>query len=271
MKKIRRDTVSRSIVLLFFVLTLPASVAAQDVAAWFAKPANAKVYGSIAVEVEALGASIRAASLSDSLLANRLEEAAKKTRFRQGHSLATLKADTEKALALSKALSSRGLLSTDRKKATLAVEQATLLLRAGVKEGELCAVLDAAAKKGGKREASASRAFAALSVAAAVEADYRLSDDQCLLLAVWLVASDLPEGKLNSILSSIASLMKQGSSATEALDVAMGKVSKGKSSEAKATEEEKTKADSSGNKKSEEKSSEKNDKEKSDNNNGKKD
>jgi len=78
MKKTRCDSTYRLIAAMAFSLALPVSITAQDLVVWFAKPYNTAVYGSIAAQVEPLGASIKAASLSDSLLAKRLEEASKK-------------------------------------------------------------------------------------------------------------------------------------------------------------------------------------------------
>ena len=258
MKKVFCRSLSRAIAAMVFVLALPALAAAQNVAAWFAKPANTAVYGSIAAEVEALGASIRAASLSDSLIAKRLEEAARK-HVAPATLLATLKADTGRALFVAKALGSRGLLSTDPKKSTFAVEQATLLLRAGIDETELGAVLDASVRKSGRNEAAVSRALAALLVAVTAEATYKLSESESLFLAIGLVTSNLPEGKLDTILASVANLVKNGSSVSDALEAVIEKVSKGNSTEAKAAvaEAEKGKAEKTGNKENEGKSGEK--------------
>jgi len=228
MKKVRYGSVSRAIAALAFVLFFPANAAAQDVAAWFAKPANAAAYGSIAAEVETLGASIRASSLSDSLLAKRLEEAAKK-HISPPTLLATLKSDTARVLFVSKALGSRGLLSADRKKATFAVEQTTLFLRAGIGETELETVLDAAVRKRGQNDEAVSRTLAALAVAATAEANYNLPRNESLLLAVGLVACDLPDGKFDSILASMATLVKKGGTVSEALKATIEKVSKGNS------------------------------------------
>jgi len=258
MKKVRCGSVSRLTAILTFVLALPALAAAQNVAAWFAKPANAAIYGSIAAEAKSLGASIKAASLSDSLIAMRLEEAAKK-HIPASALIVTLRADTERALFAAKALGKRGLLSTDLKKATFAVEQTTLLLRAGVDDIELGAVLDATVKKNGRNNAAVSRALASLSVAVTAEATYNLSESESLFLAIGLVTSDLPEGKLDTILASVANLVKNGSSVPDALEAVIEKVSKGNSTEAKAavTEAEKGKAEKSGNKENEGKSGEK--------------
>ncbi|HWP68515.1 MAG TPA: hypothetical protein VN437_04375, partial [Rectinemataceae bacterium] len=138
-------------------------------------------------------------------------------------------------------------------------EQTTLLLRAGIDDIELGAVLDATAKKNGRNNAAASRALAALSVAVTAEATYNLSESESLYLAIGLVTSDLPEGKLDTILASVANLVKKGSSVSDALETVIEKVSKGNSTVVKAAvaEAEKGKAEKSGNKENEAKSSEK--------------
>ena len=251
MKRNSYRSFSRAVSVATLMLALPVLAAAQNVTAWFSKPANATAYGSIAAEVESLGASIRAAALSDSLIAKRLEEGAQK-HVSSAILLATLKADAERALSVAKALGSRGLISADPKKATFAVEQTTLLLRAGIDETELGATLDASVRKLGRGNAAVSRALAALSVTATAKSKYDLSGNEGIFLAVGLVTSDLSEGKLNSILSSIANLLKSGSSVSEALEVAIEKTSKGNSAVAKAAAASAEKSDvgKSGNKKS---------------------
>ena len=84
---------AKAFAVLAFLLALAAPLAAQDLAAWFAKAANQAAYGAIAAEAQTLAIALRAASLSDSLLAARLEEAARK-RVPAPLLLATLKEDT---------------------------------------------------------------------------------------------------------------------------------------------------------------------------------
>lgn len=98
-----------------------------------------------------------------------------------------------------------------------------------------------------------------MSVAVTAEATYNLSESESLYLAIGLVTSDLPEGKLDTILASVANLVKKGSSVSDALETVIEKVSKGNSTVVKAAvaEAEKGKAEKSGNKENEAKSSEK--------------
>ncbi|MHB0896402.1 MAG: hypothetical protein ACYC1A_02490 [Spirochaetales bacterium] len=237
----RRSIISRAakafaVLALLFALT--ASLSAQDLAAWFAKPANQAAYGAIAAEAQTLAAAVRAASLSDSLLAARLEEAARK-RVPAPVLLATLKQDTARYLSVSKALSSRGLLPSDAKKASAMIEQVALLLRGGIAESELSAALDAAVTKLGAtaaNNATVTRAVAALSVVANAKAQYGFSEENCHLLAIALTESDLSNKKLDSVLDSIATLVAQGGSVSDALNSVIAKISKGNSAEAKAVE-----------------------------------
>lgn len=237
----RRSIISRAakafaVLALLFALT--ASLSAQDLAAWFAKPANQAAYGAIAAEAQTLAAAVRAASLSDSLLAARLEEAARK-RVPAPLLLSTLREDTARYLSVSDALRDRGLLPADAKKASAMVEQVALLLRGGIVAGELNAALDAAiAKLGAKaaNNAAVTRAVAALSVVASAKAQYGLSEESSRLLAVALTESDLSNKKLDSILDSIATILAQGGSVSEALNSAIATISKGNSAKAKASE-----------------------------------
>ena len=134
---------ARLIAVFTLLLALAASLSAQDLAVWFAKPANQAAYGAIAAEAQSLAAAVRAASLSDSLLAARLEEAARK-HIRASVLLTTLKEDTARYLSISAALRGRGLLPSDAKKASAIVEQVAILLRGGIVASELNAALDAA-------------------------------------------------------------------------------------------------------------------------------
>ena len=229
---------AKAFAVLAFLLALAAPLAAQDLAAWFAKPANQAAYGAIAAEAQTLAIALRAASLSDSLLAARLEEAARK-RVPAPLLLATLREDTARYLSVSEALRDRGLLPADAKKASAMVEQVALLLRGGIVASELNAALDASiAKLGAKaaNNAAVTRAVAALSVVASAKAQYGLSEESSRLLAVALTESDLSNHKLDSILDSIATILAQGGSVSEALNSAIATISKGTSAKAKASE-----------------------------------
>ena len=218
---------------LLFAAALPSFAAAQNLAAWFAAPANHAAYGALAAEVQQLAAALTQAGLSDSLIADRLVEAAKK-HVPPATLNATLREDTERYLAVAATLKGLRLLPADPKKASAAVDQATLLLRAGVSESVLKATLSAAACKLGANQAAIDRALAALSVVATLEAEYRLADDEVLALATGLVDCDLSNGKLNSLVAAIKSAVKKGLSVSQAIDDSLAKVTKGKSSNANA-------------------------------------
>jgi hypothetical protein len=224
---------------------IPSVVAAQNVAAWFAAPANHAAYGALAAETQQLAAALVQASLSDSLIAERLVEAAKK-RVAPATLAATLCEDTQRYLAVAASLRGLSLLPSDPKKASAAVDQAALLLRAGISESVLRATLAAAAGKLGANQATIDRALAALSVVAAIEAEYRLSEAEVLALATGLVDCDLSNGKLSSLTAAIKSAVKKGLPLLQAIDDSLAKVTKGKSSNADKENEKKAKEKETG-------------------------
>jgi hypothetical protein len=218
-KAVLRKVAHLGLVVLLVVL-FPFNAAAQDLQAWFNKPANQSAYGSIAAETRILAEAIQKASLSDSLLAARLEEAAKK-HIPANLLLATLREDTARYLVVSDALRLRGLLPENEKQATAMVEQAALLLRAGIDRTELDATLDAAVSKLGMKaggKTAVTRTMAALSVVANARAAYGMSGEESLLLAMALVESDLPDRKLDSVLDSIKKAMAKGATIGDALE-----------------------------------------------------
>lgn len=139
------------------------------------------------------------------------------------------------------------LLPADPKKASAAVEQAALILRAGISERVLQAALAAAADRLGTGQAAIDRALAALSVAAMIDAEYRLSDAELLALTADLIGSDLSNGKFNSLAASIKSAVKKGLSVSQAIDEALSKTTKGKSSDADDKEKKSKENDGKGN------------------------
>ena len=238
----KRYRLSRIGFALLFLFAFAASAGAQNLAAWFAKPANQAAYGAIAAEVNALASSLKASSLPDSLLAARLEEAAQK-KIPFTVLIATLKADTARYLAISAALRDRSLLPENDKKTAATVEQIALLLRAGIDEKTLEVSLDASQKKlGGKAKGSdaLSRAIATLSVVATANAAYGFSDEEERLLAIALASSDLSDKKLEAVLPSMKGIVTKGGSVGEALQAAIAAAAKGKTPEAKASAEEKS-------------------------------
>ena len=227
---------------LIFFFAFAASAGAQNLAAWFARPANQAAYGAIAAEVDALAASLKASSLPDSLLAVRLEEAAKK-KIPFTVLVATLKADTARYLAISAALRDRSLLPENDKKTATTVEQTALLLRAGIDEKTLEASLDASRKKlGSKAKGSdvVSRAIATLSVVATANATYGLSGEERLLFAAALAGSDLSDKKLEDVLTPMKGIVTKGGSTGEAFQAVIAAAAKGKTSEVKDNSEGKS-------------------------------
>ena len=265
-----RMTAPRFVVALLFLFALAAAAGAQNLAAWFAKPANQAAYGAIAEKVDALASSLKASSLSDSLLAARLEEAARK-RVPAASLLVTLEADTTRYLTVSAALRDRSLLPENEKMASTAVGQAALLLRAGLGENILEASLDASLDKLGAKaggSVAVSRAIATLSVVATAHAAYGLSDDECLFLAWALAGSDLADKRLDAALAPMKSIMAKGASASEALRAAIATLTKGRSGAAEAKAAEKSNAGKSAEKENQGKSGQKGNSGQSGNNGG---
>jgi len=256
MKKPLYRKVTRLVLALLLVLLFPFNAAAQDLQAWFNKPANQAAYGAIAAETRILAEAIQKASLSDSLIAARLEEAAKK-RIPANVLLATLKEDTARYLIVSDALRLRGLQPENEKQATAMVEQVALLLRAGIDRTELDATLDAAVSKLGMKaggKTAVTRTVAALSVVANARAAYGMSKEESLLLARALVESKLSDKKLDSVLDSIQKAMAKGGTIGEALDSVIEKELNIKAVEAKSkTKSEENAKDKSNQGKSEDK------------------
>jgi hypothetical protein len=207
---------------LCFMLAGTIPLAAQEVSGWFAKSSLASAYGSVRSDIESIASSLSSAGISDSLLASRLEEGARK-HVPAELMLATLRADTSRAISVAASLRERGLLPQDKRKATSEVEQASILLRAGLTEGELGASLDAATERNGKNESAVSRAIAALSAVAAVQAKFGISETERRRLAIALVSSDVSDGSLDSVLATMEKSVAGGSSVSEALDAAVGR------------------------------------------------
>ncbi|MGB4571575.1 MAG: hypothetical protein WBH97_02000 [Rectinemataceae bacterium] len=215
----------------------PLSLGAQDLAAWFAKSANTASYGPIRPETEILAAQLRDAGLSDSLLASRLQEGARK-HVPQATLLATLRTDSARACAIAAAMKNRGLLPESRDRATESVEQIAILFRAGIGEPELSAALDASLRHlsiaNARAEVALARTLATLSVVAAAEAEYRLPQGDRLRLTVALAQSPLADDDLASVLDSIAAYAAEGRPAVDALALALEQASKGNAFKAKS-------------------------------------
>ncbi|HEY9054681.1 MAG TPA: hypothetical protein VIO60_07670 [Rectinemataceae bacterium] len=223
----RASGAPRTALVLAIFAALASNLPAQALEAWLAAHAAQASYLSIADKARSLGASLAKAGLSDSLIADRLAEA-----FRKRVPAATLgpilEEDARRYLALASSMRGMGLLPAEPKKASEAVEQASILLRAGIPESALAAALSRSASRLGPGMAAMDRALAALSVVATIQAEYRLSEPELLALATGLVDSDLATGKLNSFATSVKSAIKKGLSVTQAIEDSLAKASKTK-------------------------------------------
>ena len=210
------------------MLSAPSLLSAQEVEAWFKKPANAALYSQVREDVIAMASQMQALGLSDSILASRLEEGARK-KVSPNILQASLQGDLQRAIAAASILKENGLFPSDKKKATAAVEQILILMRAGTSEDEFRISLKAAIAKSGKRESALSRAISALSVVAEAQATYQLNGTDRERLALALIASDMNEKRFDSILASMNAFAQAGYRGSEALTKALEKASLGAS------------------------------------------
>ena len=223
-----RSSLFAYIAMAALTLVAPSLLSAQEVEAWFKKPANAALYSQVREDVIAMASKMQALGLSDSILASRLEEGARKN-VQPNVLEASLQGDLQRAIAAVSILKENGLFSSDKKKATAAVEQMLILMRAGTSEDEFRISLKAAIAKNGKRESALSRVITALSVVVEAQAAYQLSETDRKRLALALIASDMSEKRFDSILASMAGFAEAGYRGSEALTKALEKASLGAS------------------------------------------
>ena len=194
--------------------------ASRTVTEWIARPTNTSTYGSILTDLQNLAASLRAASLPDSLLAARLDEGSKK-RIPSAALLRALRDDTSRFLSIASMLRDRGVFPKKPGDGISVVEQTDMLLRAGIGFPELGSALDAAIRKQGKTPAAVSRTIAVLVVAAKAGAAHSLDENDRMRLASELISGELAEKNFDSLLAKIAERFAAGLSATESLDSAL--------------------------------------------------
>jgi len=223
-----RSSLFAYIAMAALTLVAPSLLSAQEVEAWFKKPANAALYSQVREDVIAMASKMQALGLSDSILASRLEEGARKN-VQPNVLEASLQGDLQRAIAAVSILKENGLFSSDKKKATAAVEQMLILMRAGTSEDEFRISLKAAIAKNGKQESALSRVISALSVVVEAQAAYQLSETDRKRLALALIASDMSEKRFDSILASMAGFAEAGYRGSEALTKALEKASLGAS------------------------------------------
>ena len=194
-----RGAVLACIALLFFAL--PGMVSAQSVAGWFAKQANSALYGTIAGDVKALAQQLQSLGLSDSILTARLEEGYRK-RVSIDVLAASLRTDTQRAIALTAMLRAAALFPSDKRAATSEVEQMLILMRAGLTETEMRSALRAGVEKSGKSEKAVNRALSALSAIAAANTQLPMTESERLGLASELIGSGLAERQFASMVAA---------------------------------------------------------------------
>lgn len=207
---------------LVLMLSAPSMLFAQEVEAWFKKPANAALYSQIREEAIAMASQMQALGLYDSILASRLEEGSRK-KVLPNILQASLQADLQRAIVATSILEENGLFPSDKKKATAVVEQMLILMRVGTSEDEFRLSLKAAIEKTKKQESALSRAISALSVMAEAQVAYELNakDRQRLVLA--LITSDLNEKDFDSILVSMEAFAQAGYHGSDMLTKALEK------------------------------------------------
>lgn len=210
------------------MLSTPSLLFAQEVEAWFKKPANAALYSQVREEAIAMASQIQALGLYDSILASRLEEGLRK-KVSPNILQASLQADLQRAIAAASILKENALFPSDKKKATAVVEQMLILMRAGTSEDEFRLSLKAATAKNGKQESALTRAISALSVVAEAQAAYQLNASDRQRLALALIASDMNEMRFDSIFASMNAFVQAGYRGSEALTKALEKASLGAS------------------------------------------
>jgi hypothetical protein len=193
----------------------PMPLGAQTLERWFSKPAVSESYESIKAEIMAAAEELRRLSLSEDLLLSRLEEAATKN-VSATALLAGISADMDYVRTILEDFKTRNLLLAKEKDAAKAMQNALLIVRAGIEEKELERALDLASSQGelkGRQSAILSRAFAALGVTASAKAVYGLSESSRAILAEYLITSQLTERKFDSVIAEIAERIKKGETA----------------------------------------------------------
>ena len=194
----------RARLLLVPLLLAAASLAAgQGTRDWFERDPEAAAYAGIRSGVEALSLRAQGEGLPESLLLRRLVEGAAK-RAEPERLLLALSEETERLVALKKALGGRGLLPRDPAKAEGILAEGSVILRAGVGLPLLLSAVDASLGGGAGPDASAARAYAALGAAISVNARFPLGEAAFRALALALAGSSLPEGRFGAFVAVFA-------------------------------------------------------------------
>lgn len=216
-QKMDKRRISKLLVILTGIIIVgafPMSIYAETVEDWLKKPTIRESYGDIETEIMAAAMELEQLSLSEDLLLSRLQEAAKKN-ISAPVLIEGIRTDMDYIRTIVRNLKTRELLPTKEKDALKAVQNALLLLRAGIGEPDFKIALDEASgskKLKGKQSSILSRAFSALGVTASAQAAYGLSESSRQALVRYLIGSELTERKFDSVMAEIAERIKSGES-----------------------------------------------------------
>ena len=191
--------------------------------AWFGGAEEARKYGIIQNEVELLALELRFSGLGDglgeglseSLLVDRLAEGSKK-KIPAEKLLGALKDETRRLQSIARLLNERGLFPVGRADGPAA--EASLLLRAGLEEGDFSAALDDTAELEDLKDPKdpkdplpkVQRVITALSTLMAINTRFHLDSGDRRRLTAALVLSEIPRERFGSLISLFARARASG-------------------------------------------------------------
>jgi len=164
---------------------------------------EAKKYGSIKNDLELLALNLGFSGLGEGLLVDRLVEGSQK-RIPAEKLLAALREETRRLQSIARLLNERGLFPVGDADGLAA--EASLLLRAGLEEGDFSAALDATAELVDLTTPlpKVQRVLSALSTVLAIHARFQLDAADRRKLTTAMVLSRIPRERFGSLLSLFA-------------------------------------------------------------------
>jgi len=178
------------------------ALAAQEVATWFARSPDAAAYAAIQQELLSLAARSVVGMHSDSPLAERLAEGARK-HVAPERLVAALGNETDRLLAAAVDIDKLGLLPTDAHSAGNLMTQVGIGLRAGLDPKDIGAAFAGASARMGQGAAARDRALAVVSAVAGLSLD----PNQRYALIGALAASPLPTVRFRGVRGALAELL----------------------------------------------------------------
>jgi hypothetical protein len=177
--------------------------ASKNLSAWFSGAEEAKKYSTIRNEVELLALNLGFSGLGEGLLVDRLVEGSQK-RIPAEKLLAALRDETRRLQSVARLLNERGLFPVGEADGPAA--EASLLLRAGLGEGEFAAALDATADLTDLKAPlpKVQRVLSALSTVLAIHTRFQLEAGDRQRLTAALVLSKVPRERFGSLVSLFA-------------------------------------------------------------------